>query len=87
MSQTATTYRVSLTRPSRSKCPNAWAKIEGADGWLADQTILPHGTEIILGGSIRRATRIEQYRAAATIDEAGSWPAWAGTGRLTIEAV
>lgn len=77
-------YRVTLDRPSRSKSANAWAKIKGEDGWLPDSFTADHGTVIVLGGDIRRATRIEKVRETITIDEIGSWSAWGGAGGITI---
>lgn len=81
---TTTSYTVILKRPSRSKCPNAWARIEGQDGWLGDTFSAAHGTRIILGGTVRRATRSEKIVERVTIDETGSWGAWGGAGSITI---
>ena len=80
-------YRVTFVRPSRSKCPNAWVKVDGEDGWLGDEAILTHGSKIVMGGSVRRASHTERISDKYTIDEVGSWPAWGGTGSWTIEEV
>lgn len=83
---TTTTYTVTLARPSRSKCPNAWARRHDQDGWLSDTFTAEHGAILELGGTVRRATRNEQVRERVTIDEAGTWSAWAGTGSITVVA-
>ena len=82
-----TTYRITFARPSRSKCPNAWAKIEGADEWMQDGAVVAHGTKIVIGGNVRRATRVEKVVEHYTVDEAGTWAAWAGCGEMTFSAV
>ncbi len=81
-------YRVTLDRPSRSKCPNAWATCDGIDGWAPSSFLADEGAELTLGGNVRRATRTERVREVYTIDaDTGTWKAWGGAGRLTIEAV
>lgn len=78
------TYTVTITKPSRSKCPNAWARIEDGDevyGTFAAE----HGTRLRLGGDIRRATRSERIKETVTIDECGEWSAFGGAGSIKIE--
>lgn len=85
ISTASTTYRVTLDRPSRSKCPNAWAKLAGQDGWLGDTFEVEAGAEIKIGGTVRRASRQERTARTIVIDETGEWDAWGGTGTVTVE--
>lgn len=83
--ETKQRYIVTITRPSRSKCPNAWAKRDGVDGWLPDTFTAEHGEIIILGGNIRRATRTEKVVERPRIDMCGEWTAFGGAGCLKIQ--
>lgn len=82
------TYTITLDQPSRSKCPNAWAirsEDFGSSTWLHDGDSVDG--EIIVGGTLRRATRTEKVREVITIDGPGTYRAWGGFGTITVEEV
>lgn len=82
---TTTTYRVTgIERPSRSKCPNAWVRIDGADEWLREGDEVPAGTVLAAGGNIRRATRTERWHDTFTVT-GDKIRCWTGFGAITFE--
>lgn len=88
MSETHTTtgYIITIDRPSRSKCPNAWIALDETPNWIDDGTWVPEGAQILIGGDVRRATRIEKVRTTWTADEEGTFRAWGGAGNVTFTA-
>lgn len=78
------TYTITLDQPSRSKCPNAWACLPGQIGtWLRDGDEVTDA--IIVGGTLRRATRQQKITETITITGPGTYRAWDGFGTITVE--